>query len=232
MRFILGVDPGKEGAFVLVNEAGQIIDTERMEYDGPTLSASATARTYKRFQEFVEAYEKQNDDPSRLTVFIEKGFTKPADAMAEAYITKLEEVCRETVMLAGNLGDRSVVASEAFQAVLGKIDEARRMLVQSGGRGRVDGRLGTFNYGRSCGMLEICAAYSLPYVLVHPKTWQATMHMGCDSKLKAKERSKQAVARRWPEYAQKGSQLWPSRCKKMHEGLMDAFLISQYGLQA
>ena len=232
MRFILGVDPGKEGAFVLINEAGQIIDTERMVYDGPTLSATATARAYRKFQEFVHAYEGQHNDPSTLTVFIEKGFTKPSDATSEAYIAKLEEVCRETVVRAGKLDNSLLDCSEAFRPILGLIDEARRMVVQSGGRGKTDGRVGTFNYGRSCGMLEICAAYSMPYVLVHPKTWQAVMHMGCDSKLKAKDRSRQAVGRRWPEYAQKGSQLWPSRCKKMHEGLMDSFLIAQYGLQA
>lgn len=230
MRFILGVDPGKEGAFVLINEAGQIIDTERMVYDGPTLSATATARAYRKFQEFVHAYEGQRQDPSTLTVFIEKGFTKPSDATSEAYIAKLESIMRSVVMRAGKLDKSIIDASEAFRPILGEIDEARR-LVPAGGRGRTDGRKGTFSYGKSCGILEICAAYEIPYVLVAPATWCAAMHKGADSNIKAKDRSKQIVARLWPEYAQKGSPLWPSRCKSFHLGLLDAFMLAQWGLR-
>jgi hypothetical protein len=230
MRFILGVDPGKEGAFVLINEAGQIIDTERMEYDGSTLSATATARTYKRFLDFVHAYEGEHKEASTLTVFIEKGHTRPSDATSEAYIAKLESILRSVVMRAGNLSDSTVMASEAFQPILGEIDEARRM-IPSGGRGRTDGRKGTFSYGKSCGILEICAAYEIPYVLVSPATWCAAMHKGADSNIKAKERSKQIVSRLWPQYAQKGSPLWPSRCKSFHLGFLDAFMVAQWGLK-
>jgi hypothetical protein len=235
VRFILGVDPGVDGGFVLINEAGQIIDTERMTYDGSTLSATATANVYKTILQFVQKYESEHNDPSTLTVFIEKAFTKPTDAMSMEHFASLKglrSVAVELTRTYDNHKNGIRVPKESFDAQFGDLgSKAASTAWLDGYRYKPDGRVGNFNYAKSCGVLEICAAYGIAYVLVHPSTWTAFMHKGADAKLPPKDRSKQIVGRLWPEYAQKGSPLWPSRCKSFHLGLLDAFMLAQWGLK-
>ena len=230
MKFVLGVDPGKSGAFVLINKFEQIVNTWDMTYAGSTLSALATSEVYRDVSEFVEAYSAEHGIEAQLEIFIEKAFTKPTDAIQEDYIGALEAVCREVVLVDQNIGEGVVRASEALQPVLEKVDFARRLAAQGGGRGRVDGRVGVFNYAKSAGVLECCASFGLSYTLVHPKTWCTVMHKGADHKAKAKDKSRQIIERRWPEYAKKGSPLWRPRGRKMDDGKMDAYLIACYGL--
>lgn len=75
-------------------------------------------------------------------------------------------------------------------------------------------------YGRIMGWLEMLF---IPYVLVPPQTWTKEMHQGCTGNT-SKDKSKQAIQRLFPneDFCLPGK-------KKIHEGLMDARLIAEYG---
>ena len=104
----------------------------------------------------------------------------------------------------------------------------------------------TFSFG-GCfeGVKALCAAFKLPMTLVSPKDWQKEMHQGIPQQYKPavkivtgkkagqmgkprkdpKKMSLMAVKRLFPHE----SLLRTPRCSKEHDGIIDAFLIAEYG---
>lgn len=83
-----------------------------------------------------------------------------------------------------------------------------------------------FNYGRHFGeLLGIVVTLGLKHTLVAPATWTRVMHAGT-GKAKGKVRSLEAAQRLQP-----GEQWKPveSKMRKAHDGLVDAYLIAEYG---
>jgi hypothetical protein len=82
-----------------------------------------------------------------------------------------------------------------------------------------------FTFGHNVGMVEgILRAFGVPYSTVTPQTWQKEIHAGIDKKLDPKERSRQAAVRLFPHSDFRKS----DRCKKAHDGIVDAVLIAEY----
>lgn len=93
-----------------------------------------------------------------------------------------------------------------------------------------DGRVGLTNYFKGAGLLEMIHLWGWSVTLVSPATWCAAMHKGLPGDVKAKDRSRLLLSQKWPQLYQRGSILWPGvRTTKPHEGLMDAFLIAEWG---
>jgi len=85
-----------------------------------------------------------------------------------------------------------------------------------------------FKYGYHAGGLEmIFIALAVPYELVPPKTWQKSMFVGTEAKQPAKVRAYQAASRLAPTLDFKASE----RSTKPHDGMVDAFLIANYGIR-
>ena len=85
-----------------------------------------------------------------------------------------------------------------------------------------------FSYGYHAGGLEmIFIALGIPYELVPPRTWQKTMFIGTEAKLPSKVRAYAAASRLAPSLDFKASE----RCKKAHDGKVDAYLIATYGVR-
>ncbi len=86
------------------------------------------------------------------------------------------------------------------------------------------GVIGQFKLGRSLGILEglLCALH-YRYELVTPRVWQRQMHAGVESD-NPKTRSAIAAGRLFSL-----EPLIQPRCKKPHQGLIDALLIAEYG---
>lgn len=88
-------------------------------------------------------------------------------------------------------------------------------------RGRVQGGLSMFSFGRGLGQIEgVLTALGVPYVLARPQTWKAAVLPGT-----AKDKAA-AVAfcrRRFP-----GVGLTPGRCRKPHDGIADALCLADY----
>ena len=83
-----------------------------------------------------------------------------------------------------------------------------------------------FSFGKNFGILiGIVSAMKLPFCLVKPKVWQKAMFVGTDTSDKPKSRAACAAYRLFPEHDFKASQ----RCKKEHDGIVDATLIAEYG---
>jgi hypothetical protein len=83
-----------------------------------------------------------------------------------------------------------------------------------------------FTYGTGFGYLEMAlVCLRLPYELVMPSTWQREMFQGTDSKLEPKNRAVHAATRIMDPSFFMASE----RCKKPHLGLVDAYLIAEYG---
>jgi len=84
----------------------------------------------------------------------------------------------------------------------------------------------TFTFGRVFGAVEaLLAALKIPYVLVQPKVWQKVIHAGIDKNLKAKEKSRIAASRLFPNIDLRATE----RSKVPHDGMTDALLIAEYG---
>lgn len=79
-----------------------------------------------------------------------------------------------------------------------------------------------FQYGYIVGL---CRAFSMPYHVVPPRTWQAEMLKGTPTNLDTKARSIIAAQRWFPT----ASLLRTDKCKKPHDGMADAMLIAEYG---
>lgn len=91
---------------------------------------------------------------------------------------------------------------------------------------RAQGSVGMFNYGDGFGAIKgILTALGIGYQLILPKQWTRLMHAGTAADLHPKERSAIAVSRLFPSVDLRASE----RCRKSHEGMVDALLIATYG---
>lgn len=82
-----------------------------------------------------------------------------------------------------------------------------------------------FNYGTGYGeLLGMLWALGLAHTLVPPRTWTKVMHAGTKS-TEPKKRSLEAAQRLFPTIKLTAT----PRCKKPHDGLVDALLIAEYG---
>lgn len=83
-----------------------------------------------------------------------------------------------------------------------------------------------FKFGMGFGaILGVLAARHQAYTLVKPRVWQKEMHAGSDPDLDPKDRSLIVAERLFP----KQNFLASERCKKPHDGMIDAVLIAEYG---
>jgi len=82
-----------------------------------------------------------------------------------------------------------------------------------------------FNYGAGYGrIIGNCEAFDLRFELVTPQAWTKEMHKGC-SGTDPKQRSKQAALQLFPGQDFRAT----PRCVTLHDGLIDALLIAEYG---
>jgi len=82
-----------------------------------------------------------------------------------------------------------------------------------------------FTFGRGYGeILGILIALKIPHTLVIPRTWQKVMHLGIGGD-QPKVKSEIASRQTWPCHNWLGS----PRCRKAHDGMIDAALIAEYG---
>ncbi len=91
------------------------------------------------------------------------------------------------------------------------------------------GGVGNFTYGEHFGTLQSALKTSgMPYELVPPQAWTKVMHVGCcDASSKSKQKSKQVMKKLYPGISLTNPH--STRSKNMHDGLMDALLIAEYG---
>lgn len=94
----------------------------------------------------------------------------------------------------------------------------------------------TFDFGYGLGLIEgILTACEIPYSKIAPKKWQSLMFEGVPlitkpsstgktQKTDTKKMALIAAQRIFPTYDLKAS----DRCKKAHEGIVDALLMAQY----
>jgi len=86
------------------------------------------------------------------------------------------------------------------------------------------GEVATFGMGRGYGLIEgVVAAIEMPYELIRPVDWQREMFKGLP-KAKTKELSKQVAVQLFPKENFKRT----AKCTKIHDGLTDATLITEY----
>jgi hypothetical protein len=94
----------------------------------------------------------------------------------------------------------------------------------------------TFNFGYVCGLIEGIVSFSkCPYTMIEPKVWQKEMFQGIP--IIKKSGSKRNDTKKMAEIAYK--RLFPNidfyitenenKSKKVHDGLVDALLIADYG---
>jgi len=82
-----------------------------------------------------------------------------------------------------------------------------------------------FNYGRGFAALEIAIKLSeIPVTYIEPSKWMKLVLEGIDANLKTKSRCAIAVERLFPKH-----QIIRNRNGKMHDGMVDALLIAEYG---
>lgn len=96
---------------------------------------------------------------------------------------------------------------------------------------KTDGKVGMGSYFKGYGFLFMTALWDWPIVEVPPGTWCRTMHAGIDGKMHPKDKSRKYIAQHLPHLYVKGSEMWPERMQKPHEGLMDAYMIAEFGRQ-
>lgn len=93
------------------------------------------------------------------------------------------------------------------------------------------GPTGAFNYGRGFAALELAIELAkLPVTYVESAKWTKVMHEGTPAEWKPKARSMLAVQRLFPELIS----VIPKapKSKKLHEGVIDALLIAEFGRRA
>jgi len=86
-----------------------------------------------------------------------------------------------------------------------------------------------FTFGYNTGVIHMAlAANGNPVVMVEPKVWQMAVHpmIGVRGGIHAKERTLRCCRKRWPGMDWRKT----PKCKKFHDGLMDAALIAYYGV--
>ena len=82
-----------------------------------------------------------------------------------------------------------------------------------------------FTYGDHFGQLQgFLMAFGIPFTLVSPVTWTKVMHTGIDASLPAKKKSMLAFQRSAVNVT-----LIPPGCRVPHDGLVDAYLIAEWG---
>jgi hypothetical protein len=87
------------------------------------------------------------------------------------------------------------------------------------------GGVSMFSIGLGYGILRgLVAGLSIPYSIVHAKTWGKVMFADC-AKQDTKAMAAVICGRLWPDIDWRATE----RCKKAHEGLCDAALISEFG---
>jgi hypothetical protein len=85
----------------------------------------------------------------------------------------------------------------------------------------------TFSFGRNFGYIEaIVALTNKPYILTPARSWQALFHKGIHYHMTAKEKSLTAFKRLFPNCLS----LAKTKRGAIHDGIIDAVLISTYGL--
>ena len=88
------------------------------------------------------------------------------------------------------------------------------------------GVVSMFNFGKTCGIIEaLVIANKISCTMVTPQAWQKVMHEGLDKALDSKVRSEIIFKRLYPADHLKAS----DRCKKNHDGMVDALMIALYG---
>lgn len=88
-----------------------------------------------------------------------------------------------------------------------------------------NGKAGMFSFGFSSGqILGIVIGLGLRHHLVSPKVWMKEMHAG-GAGGDTKARSREAAIRSFPEVDFRAT----LRCKKPHDGILEAALIAAYG---
>ncbi len=84
-----------------------------------------------------------------------------------------------------------------------------------------------FNYGRGFAALEIAVmSCRNPVTYVESTKWTKVIHAGISSDLKPKVKSIKAIERLLPKIAKR---IPKGKTGKMHEGVVDAILIAEYG---
>lgn len=91
--------------------------------------------------------------------------------------------------------------------------------------GATRGRKSAFTFGYGAGVLEgIIVTLGLRYQMVGAPTWMKAMCSGVKPQKTTKARCLIAAQRLVP-----GESFIPEGCKKYHDGIVDAFLIAEYG---
>jgi hypothetical protein len=91
--------------------------------------------------------------------------------------------------------------------------------------GKIHSNFPMLNYGTGFGVLiGAIAVLEIPYLLIHPKTWQKEIWTGSDKRKDPKKKSLEISRRLFPKADLRAT----ARCKKPHDGLIDALLIAEY----
>lgn len=89
------------------------------------------------------------------------------------------------------------------------------------------GIVSAFNYGRHFGeLIGILIGLEIPYTLVPAAKWTKVMHAST-KKGTPKQKTLEAVKRLYPSLDLRAT----PRCKKPHEGIVDALAIATYGVR-
>lgn len=87
-----------------------------------------------------------------------------------------------------------------------------------------NGTASMFKFGETFGKIQgWLRARFIPYELVSPRVWQKLLHVGTSGD-DPKARSLQAARQLFPS-----AELVRPKCRKPHDGLVDALLIAEYG---
>ncbi len=155
----------------------------------------------------------QRDDFMAFDYF---GGTDPGKTGGHAILSAKREVIAYMPM--GTLDETINFYSAVKGSLLVMIEKAQCM--------PKNGAVGMFNYGQGYGeILGALSALGIPHITVPPRTWTKRMHEGIPRDLEPKARSLAAMCHLFPGFDLKAT----PRCKKHHEGMIDAMLIAEYG---
>jgi len=105
------------------------------------------------------------------------------------------------------------------------VADASHVIVEKAQSFPGQGIASAFNYGRHFGeLLGAIIAQRVPFSLVSPGTWTRSLHVGV-SGTDPKKKSAEAARRLFPNHDFRAS----VRCKKPHDGMVDAALILEWG---
>lgn len=223
MSFVIGIDPGREGAVVLLDTDGEIIESQNLPYDGTQTDHKALSGIYRNLDNICRTANPHAD----IHCYIEKIYTRPEDAGSEAYLKALEALAVSVSHSVDRYQGEIVRFEEAMAENILKLVAARELYST---RSRRDGRVGVLNYAKSAGILFMGATFGWNIVEVHPKTWCSVIKDGAPESLDSKGKSRWAVGELNGELLKKGSPLWHSeRARKPHMGRLEAYLLGMYG---